>query len=136
MKQFSIAIALILGMACSSLHAQTVNMQANIPFAFWVGKTVMPAGPYELRYTSGVLRVQQDNGGQAIATVLPITEHGLKIPVNTALQFNRYGDTYILTKIWSPELQGECTLPKTSQEKEILSRNGAGDRTLVAVNRK
>lgn len=56
MKQFSIAIALILAMACSSLHAQTVNMQANIPFAFWVGKTVMPAGPYELRYTNGVLR--------------------------------------------------------------------------------
>jgi len=136
MKRTSLVLTAILALACSALHAQSLNARANVPFNFWMGKTLMPAGDYQIRYSNGLLQVRDDAGGESLESILTIPEHKLNPPEQTVLVFNRYGDTYFLAKLSSPELDGGCILPKTSREKEQLSGVRGDKPVLIALRRK
>ena len=133
MKQLFIAFALVLAIACSGLHAQSVILRANIPFDFWLDKTPMPAGSYQLRYSNGLLLVQESTDGKAAAMVLTLRDYRQEGPAKSVLLFNRYGSTYFLSRISTPELQGGCHLMRSQQEKEFLAHNRIPERTSVVL---
>jgi len=130
MKRLTFAIGLFTALACSGLEAQTALL-ANIPFEFQMGKTTFPAGEYSVQTTAHVLFVHQADGQRS--TIMALTQ-----PVSRerkaetgVLEFNRYGDTYFLSKIWSPGATDGEALPKTAREKELAG--GAVPTQTVAI---
>lgn len=53
MKAFKVIVCLTAALAMAPLlaHAQSEVLQVNVPFDFMVGKTLMPAGHYEVKQT-------------------------------------------------------------------------------------
>jgi hypothetical protein len=96
-------------------------IKANIPFAFMVGKTALPAGEYRVSRVSdvGVLSLVGDAGPALVGS------HAVQANAasgSTKLIFHRYGDQYFLSQIW---LEGESRgreLPKSNLEKELLAK--------------
>ena len=123
MKRLIFAAGLFAATLTASLHAQTMNMQATIPFDFQIGSTVLPSGEYSIRHSGGVLSVQQTSGAHKGGMFLTVGEDrpaGAKAA--GTLLFNRYGSTYFLSKVWSAEsMEARATL-KTSRERELASR--------------
>src|SRR5258705_11471085 len=104
MKRLSLAVGLFAAVACSGLSAQTVNLQASIPFDFRMGETLMPAGEYQIHNSAdGVLAVRQRDGAHAAAVLLTLPASRRGAATKGALEFNRYGDAYFLSRIWTPD---------------------------------
>ena len=114
MKRFASTTALFVAITGFSMHAQTLNLRASIPFDFRVGKVLMPAGDYEIYHTGDVVRVRNANGSinGAICLTLPTT--GSERRTLGGLEFNRYDDDYFLAKVWSPYSKDGRTLPKST----------------------
>ena len=134
MKRLILAAGLFAATLTASLHAQTMNMQASIPFDFQIGSMVLPSGEYSIRHSGGVLFVQQTSGahkGGAFLTVGEDRPAGAKAA--GTLLFNRYGDTYFLSKVWTAESAQAQAAPKTPREKELARHIGQPGTTTVAA---
>ncbi len=103
MKRFfniSLIIIVFAGVIAINAQAQT-KVIASIPFAFNVGKTMLPAG----RYTITVLNPSSDQkilqirslDGRSSAVVLTNGIIG-KASENAKLVFERYGDRYVFAQ--------------------------------------
>lgn len=126
MRTFAIASLLVLSMmaVARSVHAQ--DLVANIPFEFMTATTTLPAGDYTVKeLSSGVLL--QNRAEHASAFVMTIPAQAKRGPVDSKLIFNRYGNRYFLSEIWSSESEIGKQLPKSAREKELLKElaNGA-----------
>jgi hypothetical protein len=120
MKQLCLATGLFAAMACAGLYAQTVDLRANVPFDFRMGKTLMPAGEYVIHHSAGMLSVRAQSGRTAAFHItLPESRHGTSS--KGALVFNRYGDSYFLSKIWAPDSRNGLALLTPKREKELAS---------------
>lgn len=115
-----------------------VALLVNVPFDFYVGKELLPAGDYRFEMgamtpftakSSSLLVRRQD--GSAVTGIFTIPGSG-SLSINTdRLHFNRYGDKYFLARIECLEYQAD--LGKTAIEKELRAQAGhAEDVTLVA----
>ena len=74
MKRLILAAGLFAATLTASLHAQTMNMQATIPFDFRIGNTVFPFGEYSIRNTDGVLFVKQTGGDHKSGIFMTVGE--------------------------------------------------------------
>jgi hypothetical protein len=86
----------------SGLHAQSVSVNAQVPFEFVVGDTILPAGTYTLRPTglSSVVMLQSADSKNEMfitpfACAVDGSEHGTK------LVFQVSGGQYFLWQIWT-----------------------------------
>ena len=118
MKRLHFAVGLFAAMAGSGLQAQ-VLLEATVPFEFRMGEGTFPAGDYQFKYSGHVLVVHQEQGDRATAMALPLPVSRIKPPSTGVVEFQRYGDTYFLAKIWSPNSPDGAALPKTPLEKEL-----------------
>jgi hypothetical protein len=121
-KLFAIGAALLLFVVAASVcYAQQTALAVTIPFAFQAGNQTMPAGEYRVEsLLTGTARVQclrQVNGAAVmIVSTTPVeARNGYS---NPELVFNRYGQTYFLSQIWTGGSQGH-QLFKSDREKEI-----------------
>ena len=98
-------LALLLVAACA--NAQGVNVKANVPFDFTIGKSSLPAGAYNIQSlataTGSVLAIRGENAAKNMLASANNAET-LNPSPNSRLVFHRYGDQYFLSQIW---LQGE-----------------------------
>ena len=136
MKRFASTTALFVAITGFSMHAQTLNLRASIPFDFRVGKVLMPAGDYEIYHTGDVVRVRNANGSINGAICLTMPTTGSERRTLGGLEFNRYDDDYFLAKVWSPYSKDGRTLPKSTYEKTILARGVNVQTTAVAFRQK
>ena len=137
MKRLILAAGLFAATLTASLHAQTMNLQATIPFEFRIGNTAFPPGEYSVRNSGGVLSVQKTAGSHKAGMFLTVGEDrpaGAKAA--GTLLFNRYGDTYFLSKVWSAESTQAQAPPKTPREKELASHIGQPGSSTVALQTK
>ncbi|MBK7931533.1 MAG: hypothetical protein IPJ98_29880 [Bryobacterales bacterium] len=117
---------LLAALASFSLPAQSVKLQATIPFDFHAGDALMPAGEYLVTHTSGflLLRGQYNHPKSAGVIVAGATKAAR---TNACwLTFNRYGDDYFLASV-SQEGSG-LVLHKTKREhvkSRILTESAA-----------
>ena len=109
---------LLVAASCLGLSAQTIELQANIPFSFQVGQVEMPSGEYRVSHRNGVLTVRKTDGHPSAAMCLTIGETLSNLPARGALIFNRYGNRYFLSSARSPYSTQAQNLPKTRVEKE------------------
>ena len=109
-KLFFVAAALVLSVAAiSTCYAQQTVMAVKIPFAFHDGNRTLPAGEYRVeRLHSGTELVQQlrQIDGDAVMTVHTVSVEAKAENQNPELVFNRYGQTYFLSQIWTGGAHG------------------------------
>ena len=137
MKRLVLAAGLFVAMVSTSLYAQTMDMRASIPFDFRIGSTVLPSGEYSIRHSGGMLFVTQAAGGHKSVVFMTVGEdHPKTSTPNGTLLFNRYGDTYYLSKVWTANAEAARALPKTPREKELVSQIGLAGTASVALRTK
>ena len=125
---------LSLALVCASLYAQTMNLRATIPFAFHAGEKAMPAGEYTIRH-SGVTLILRNEGGPSV--VLLTNASSRPNPMADArLGFNRYGERYFLSRVWTSGLREGREMPKSPAEKELASRAVLRESVGIALKRK
>src|SRR5579864_8105801 len=121
MKRLHLALGLLVVAFCLGLQAQVPDSHAEIPFDFWMGQKLMPAGDYQIYHLMTGVVMFEERHDRHISSML------LTHPVSRvdwgkgSLQFTRYGDTYFLWKIWSPYQTDGYAASKTTREKELAS---------------
>jgi hypothetical protein len=135
MKRLTLALGLLTALACSGLDAQT-TLVANVPFGFQLGKTFFPAGEYSIQASSHVLSVRPADGQTSTIMALTLPISRLRKAETGVLEFNRYGDTYFLAKIWSAGSEGGEALPKTAREKELARADVERQTVAIALHSK
>ncbi|HEX2715327.1 MAG TPA: hypothetical protein VHM88_24370 [Candidatus Acidoferrales bacterium] len=138
MKKRTFAIVTLLALfiiAAAGLgHAQQ-SVMVNIPFEFVVGDRTLPAGDYDIqRPATGrpeVLLIHRTDGSaSAIVLTMPVEANDWQ--PESKLLFNRYGDRYFLSQIWTAGERFGRELYKSRAEKELASMETKREVTLVA----
>lgn len=112
----------LLTLAVAFSSAQT--LRANIPFDFVAAGSSLAPGEYTLEgsgRTDQVLQMCNLQLHRCIFVIASQVASGAKNDPGK-LVFNRYGDQYFLSEIWSPSLIR--TLPKSRDEQQ-LAKSGA-----------
>jgi hypothetical protein len=125
----------------STAKAQTItslNLVADIPFAFNIGDKTMPAGEYTVQCMNPssptkVLQVRSKNGRDSVM-VRTNSVIG-KIANNARLVFYHYGDQYFFAQAWLPADNIGMQAPRSRAEKE-LARGKRTTETVVATVRR
>ena len=112
-------------------------MQANIPFEFHVGATILPPGRYEVRpqINPGVLSIRRRDCNASAMIVMHAVD-ARKTPEAATLVFNRYDDTYFLSRVWTPEYSQGRELPKSKAELEYARNSWPAQPAVVALVRR
>lgn len=133
MKPLHSVMGLLAAVICMSLQAQVPSARAEVPFDFWLGQKLMPAGDYVIYHmATGTLLFEDlhDRNSSAVLMAQPIS----RLDNGTGrLEFTRYGDTYFLSKIWSPCQTDGYSVPKSGREKELASHSTRSSTTGIAV---
>ena len=109
--------------AAPAVHAQTI-MTADIPFAFDVGGNQLPAGSYAVREVGARATLIQSKDGRN--HVLGLYNYaGPSKTDETKLVFNKIGDHYFLSQIWTSARSQGLQVPPSSLEKEMKVANSA-----------
>jgi hypothetical protein len=128
------AFGLLVVAGCTGLNAQTLDLRTNIPFAFNVSGTTMPAGEYSIHHSQGLLTLREEQG-KAVSVITVGTDKWNESS-HPLLQFERYGDEYFLGRISVPESAIARQLLESRREKELAAASGRGEAVIVAVRTK
>ena len=95
--------------------------RVEIPFAFHVRDTALPAGSYTVEEfnTAGTVAITNNETGKAILALAPANRAG--DTDESKLVFNKYGDSYFLSELWfAGKGVGDC-VPMGKLEREVRS---------------
>ena len=123
-----LALILLVSVAMIPARAQaSARLRADIPFDFYVGGKLLPAGEYSVeREAAGrdTLRVQSADGSEGMFA-LTINVRGRRGQSDTPrLVFHRYGDQYFLAQAWESPTAGH-TLVESKRERNLRKELGA-----------
>ena len=130
MKKQSFLMAGVLmlsSMAVTQVARAQDAMVVDIPFAFTAGNATLPAGEYrvqKLDRNSAMLLIHYWDA-KASALVITNAAQAKETQTESKLVFNRYGNRYFLSQVWtSGSIRGR-QLPISPREKEMpqLARN-------------
>ena len=132
------------GLAVLAILASTRVAQAqdsivvNIPFDFAAGNAKLPAGEYTVKMvgpTSSLLLISRTDPGES-AFVPSNAASAADIQTETRLIFNRYGERYFLSQVWTAGNRMGRQLLKSEREKEMAetARNDDQSRIVLAAS--
>jgi hypothetical protein len=104
------------------------NLQAKVPFNFYAGDKMMPAGNYDIKTPSGLgeptLLIRNDETGRPSEFLVDtdVTERQTAAP-DSQLVFTKVGDKYFLSQLW---VVGENTGVQFSKSKAELQAQRDG----------
>jgi hypothetical protein len=127
------ALTLVAWLMVPATQAQSIMLKAEIPFDFVVGEKRLPSGEYHVKSLSPTTTQIQSKDARSTAIVLTTGMQAAKISNTGKLVFNRYGDQYFLSKIWTPSSDLGRELPKSRLEREVAQRLSDGGTTVVAA---
>ena len=119
------------------VHAQSsIIMTANVPFAFSVGQSQLPAGSYAVREINDRATLIQSKDGHDKVLGL-YNPAGPSKSDETKLVFDKVGDHYFLTQIWTSARGQGLAIPESKLEKELRAANtgttGGAETVIVAL---
>jgi hypothetical protein len=132
MKKLVLLIGVCLALAPTILPAADNVLHGNIPFDFWVGDKLAPAGSYVIQTSDGKTVFRQEGGRLVAAWMLGIPESRIAPPEKGELVFHRYGDEYFFSTVWTPNSKLGYKIPMTSREKTV-ARGGEAAPQLASV---
>ena len=117
----------------TSLHAQSYDLKANIPFAFHVNNKVFEPGKYNVESKGMSIPSLRNNAtGQSVFIVgaNPVLDG----KGESKLVFHCYsGTTCFLAEIWPGSKRG-TTVPKSKTEKELASSDHAREMATLVID--
>ncbi len=133
------AMSFLVSMAAASpaAYAKSVNgMRAQIPFDFYVGDRLIPAGEYTVKSLTedeAALRIANGKAGAAVMTNSVTRREGGR----PQLVFHKYGGQYFLNAVWGSDHNGRI-LRETKRERRLrrelrVARSSAAEAEVVAV---
>jgi hypothetical protein len=135
MKKLLFATGLFITFTWAALNAQTPALTANIPFDFQMGNARMPAGEYTFhRDANSVLTIRAADGRHA-AMVLTTPATRRDAPTKPSVQFQRYGDAYFLSGLWTASSTDGFAVPQSSKQKELARRVQHPEKTVIALTK-
>ena len=118
--------------------AQSVAVQATIPFNFSVGTQAMKAGDYRVSFEGrgGQMWISRVGAGDAITALTNAVGGGQTPERLPKLVFHRYGDHYFLSEVWTGggTYRGR-QLMISSTEREYARAKKSGSTTVLAARR-
>ena len=111
-------------LAATSVYSQTsTGLMANIPFEFVIGNRAFPAGEYTFTYRfTNVIQIQSLDRGESIFVLTGPAEAK---KTRNELGFNRYGDKYFLSRLWTEGDDAGRAVRMSSSERELIqARSG------------
>ena len=123
-------VALSLLITNNGAYAQTAA-RADVPFAFNVGNTHMPAGTYKVKRADfNFIVVSNLNTGD---TVLSLFQRETPSHASHKLIFQHHGNQYFLAEIWGVEGNSGMAMPATKAQREVeVVRRRRRDRMIRA----
>jgi hypothetical protein len=127
------------GVVANAQIDSDMQIQANVPFAFAVGDTTLPAGNYEIkRVDDNAPNVLELRSADGRTSVIFETENAQtrddQAASKTELVFNKFGDEYFFSQLWVSGSVSGSELPKSRMEKRLASSGSHSERhSLVAV---
>jgi hypothetical protein len=130
MKKAAISVVFIVGIVLGlSMTAMAAGGGGNsvwvkVPFAFYAGRTLMPAGTYLMSLgndpfaTGKILRIQNQDG-TIFEQVNTIRTDGNSAASNIQVFFTKYGDTHFLSQVKGNDYGVELT--KSTAEKQAIA---------------
>ena len=118
-------LSFLVMLTATSVCAQTsTTLMANIPFEFVIGNRAFPAGEYTFRCRfTNVIQIQSLDRGESMF-VLAGPAKG-KRKTRNELGFNRYGDKYFLSRLWTEGNEAGRAVRMSSSERELIhARSG------------
>ena len=131
---FTMALALLVTTAAS---AQTIKVNANVPFDFIVNGATMPAGEYSVESLDsyGKVLVIGNLTSGAKSLVVATSCSALESADQTKLIFRRYGNSYFLRQIWVAGNDAGHEIPPTARERELAKDLSMKEVALMAAKR-
>ena len=140
LKMFSITA--FLGLAAISVYAQSSPpIQAEVPFAFIVQDTTLPAGNYQFTYNSSaqrlLIRGLDQNSESVFATAVPASASEAS-DASAKLTFESYNNTYYLEEVSQTGISGNegLKVPQGMRERRIASLTHTASITIPAKESK
>jgi len=142
-RVFSVVVAgcLLSVLLLGSAGAQEpgTKIRASIPFEFTVKGKTLPAGEYEVSRVMDepialLLRNVHDKHDEVVVETEPVI--GRMTPKRDELIFNRYGESYFLSEVFTAGEQTGEELYPTHRERELrseMARNQAGPETVTVA---
>lgn len=96
-------------------------MVVNVPFDFVAGNTTLPAGEYSVKVSgpqNALLLIDRDDATAAVFLTSNAAVAN-EIQSESKLVFNRYGDHYFLSQVWTAGSSRGRQLRKSGREKEM-----------------
>jgi hypothetical protein len=109
-------------------------LEAEIPFSFEAGKSVLPPGQY--RVAAGPSQSVMELACQDSKARIFVSTNAVRSPetvVEGKLVFQRYGNRYFLRQIWTAGTDTGRELMISKAEKELAHSAGAGQTVVIAV---
>jgi hypothetical protein len=127
-------VGLGLLLAVSGAQAQETHVKANIPFDFYVGKKIMPAGEYMVvsETPSNAIVIRSDDS-KAVSLALTYTCSSFKPSATTKLVFHTLAGRYFLSQIWAEGNTRGRELPKSAVEVQLAKNNNASEEFVLAA---
>jgi hypothetical protein len=121
MKRATLVILATLSLAATSLVAQSKPViRVNVPFNFMAGAKTLPAGEYQIQTERPNVVLIQSRDSKSSTNLVAHSAQNTEINGVAVLRFNRYGDRYFLSQIWTGSDLGQ-ELPKSRAEKEQIA---------------
>ena len=126
--QIAAILSLCLMLGGVATAQMTKQMTVTVPFAFYVGKTALPAGTYTIYRTSthtGAGFLLRDARGNAKVVFNTQQVQARKSQSVARIEFRRYSDKYFLGSVWAAGNNIGRELQRSSLERETAK--GAAD---------
>ena len=132
---FAVLATLLLTAAGAAFAGSSLAISADVPFAFTVADTTFQAGKYLVTpfgQGSSVLMIRSDDGRKGVLVIVRRhLQSGAEVG-NPHLIFNRYGNTYFLSTVWSGSDTGR-EIHKSRHEREIALGTQKAAETWIAA---
>ena len=124
-------LSFLVMLTAMSVYAQSsTELVANIPFEFVIGNRAFPAGEYTFTYRfTNVIQIQSRDRGESMFVLT-----GPVKPKKTRneLRFNRYGDKYFLSRLWTEGDDVGRAVRMSSSERELIQARSGMSRSSSA----
>ena len=142
-RVFSVVVAgcllSVLWLGSAGAQEPGTKIRASIPFDFTVKGKTLPAGEYEVSRVMDepialLLRNVHDKHDEVVVETEPVI--GRMTPKRDELIFNRYGESYFLSEVFTAGEQTGEELYPTHRERELrseMARNQAGPETVTVA---
>jgi hypothetical protein len=135
MKKHLAALAMTLALLTSAAaYAQTVHVQATIPFNFNIGSSAFPAGKYDIQSASNgehVLYIRNLNSGEGSFLVQQPCESA-HVASQSRLTFRHYGQQYFMAEVWVAGYSQGHEFRVGKREEEVARMFSKQETTLLA----